>query len=176
VDDVEVSTVVHVPPGEAYDFLVDFPRYANYSEYLQEVRSDGDGSPGTRYELEFSWWKLTYTARTEVTDAERPERIDWAVVKDIDAHGHWRVAEVVEEAPEGVETASEVTLRISFDPGSASSGSIDLPRFVSLSWVVEKVKPLVQEEAERVVERIVADLEGESRPVDLEIHATPDSV
>ena len=45
-----------------------------------------------------------------------------------------------------------------------------------MSWVIGKVKPLIQEEAERVVRRIVADIEGEDREVDLEIHSTPDSV
>ena len=45
VDRVEVSTVVHLPPEEVYEFIVDFPGYANYSEYLERVRSDGDGSP-----------------------------------------------------------------------------------------------------------------------------------
>ncbi len=29
---------------------------------------DGDGASGTRYALHFSWWKLTYTAHSEVTD------------------------------------------------------------------------------------------------------------
>ena len=176
MDEVEVSTVVYVPPAEMYDFIVDFPRYANYSEYLEEVRRDGDGSPGTRYALRFSWWKLTYTAHTKVVDADPPNRLDWRVIKNIDADGHWRVEEASDEAPDDVETASRVSLRIEYDPSSVNAGSIDLPRFVSLSWVIEKVKPKIQSEAERVVERIVADLEGESRDVDLTIHTTPDSV
>lgn len=176
MDQVEVSTLVHLPPAEVYDFLVDFPRYANYSEYLEEVRSDGDGSPGTRYALRFSWWKVTYTAHTEVTGADPPTRIDWRVTADIDASGYWAVEEVPDEAPPDAETASRVRLHVEFDPGSASVGDVGLPSFVSLSWLVERVVPLVQEEAERVVERIVADIEGEPRPVDLTIHATPDSV
>jgi len=176
VDEVEVSTVVYVPPAEAYDFLVDFPRYADYSKYLEEVRRDGDGSPGTRYALRFAWWKLTYTAQTRVVSADPPNKLDWRVTKDIDADGYWSVADVSEEAPEGVDAASEVTLRIEYDPDSVTAGSIDLPRFVSLSWVVEKVTPLIQNEAERVVERIVTDLEGEHRDVELTIHTKPDAI
>lgn len=176
MDEVEVSTVVYLPPAEVYEFLLDFPRYANYSEYLTDVRSDGDGSPGTRYALRFAWWKLSYTAHSEVVEVDPPNRIDWRLVKDIDARGYWRVEQAPDDAPEGVEMASRVTLRVEFNPDSASSGAVDLPRFVSLSWVIEKVKPKIQSEAERVVERIVADLEGESRDVDLTIHTTPDSV
>jgi hypothetical protein len=174
VDTVEVSTVVYVPPEAAYEFLVDFPRYADYSEYLQAVRADGDGSPGTRYALEFAWWKLTYTAHTEVTDVDPPNRIDWEVVSDLDASGYWRIEPVPDQAPSDAETASRVTFTVRFDGDSVTDGAVDLPRLVSLSWVVEKVKPLIQREAEGVVERIVADLEGEHRRVELTIHATPD--
>jgi uncharacterized membrane protein len=176
VDEVEVSTVVYLPPAEVYEFLVDFPRYARYSKYLTEVRADGDGEPGTRYALTFSWWKLEYTAHSEVTDTDPPTQIDWELVRDLEAKGYWRVEEVSDAAPEDVETASRVTLRVEFDPSTASVGRLKIPSFVSLSWVIDKVKPLIQEEAERVVERIVADLEGRSRDVELTIHTTPDTV
>jgi uncharacterized membrane protein len=85
VDSVEVSTVVYVPPEEVYDFLVDFPRYAKYSKHLEEVERDGDGSEGTRYDLTFSWWMLSYTARSEVTGLEPPDRIDWQLVRHLRA-------------------------------------------------------------------------------------------
>jgi hypothetical protein len=177
VDTVEVSTVVYIPPAEAHEFLVDFPGYARYSEYLDRVDQHGDGSPGTEYDLHFSWWKLHYTARSRVVAAEPPDRLDWTVVKDIDARGRWLVEEPAgEEAPPDRDHATRVRLQIQFFPDSADENAIDLPRFVSIGWVVEKVKPLIQEEAERVVRRIVADLEGEPRDVDLEIHTTPDSV
>lgn len=176
MDRIEVSTVVHLPPEEIYEFLVDFPGYANYSEYLERVRSDGDGSPGTRYALRFSWWRVTYTAHTRVTDADPPNRIDWEVIKDMNARGHWRIEEAPDLAPEGEETACRVTLQVEFEPGSVKVGQVGLPSFVSLSWLVEKVTPLIKEEAERVVERIVADIEGGSRPVELSVHATPDSL
>jgi uncharacterized membrane protein len=174
VDSVEVSTVVYLPPADIYEFLLDFPGYANYSKYLQRVHSDGDGSPGTRYALRFAWWKITYTAHTRVTEVDPPNRIDWEVIKDIDAEGYWELAAVPDRAPPEAETATRVTLRIEFD--ASSVGDVDLPSFVSTAWVVEKVKPLIQDEAERIVERIVADLEGEKRPVELTIHTTPDTV
>ena len=175
-DAVEVSTVVYLPPEDVYEFLVDFPRYANYSTHLTEVRQYGDGGPGTEYDLVFEWWKLRYAARSRVESVDPPDRIDWLIVKDIDAAGYWSVEEVPEEAPPDRETASRVTLRVDFHPGSVDSDAIQLPLFVNLSWVIEKVKPKIEAEAERVVRRIVADLEGESREVDLEIHSAPDTI
>jgi ribosome-associated toxin RatA of RatAB toxin-antitoxin module len=176
VDRVEVSTVVYLSPEGIYEFLVDFPRYARYSKYLTEVTQNGDGGPGTRYTLRFAWWKLSYTAHTRVTDVDPPRALDWEVTEDLDARGHWRVEPDGVEAPSGREHACRVRLFIEFDASSAAPRALDLPRLVSLDWVIEKVKPLVQREAERVVERIVADVEGEPREVDLEIHATPDTV
>ena len=174
MDSVEVSTVIYLPPPEVYEFIIDFPRYANYSKYLERVHQDGDGGPGTGYALRFAWWKITYTARTKVTDVDPPNRIDWEVIKDIDATGRWSIEEVPDLAPPDAETASRVTLAIEFD--TATVGDIDLPSFVSVSWVVERVKPKIQEEAERVVERIVADLEGQQREVELTVHERPDNV
>ena len=162
---VEVSTVVYLPPKEVYEFLLDFPRYARYSEHLTEVRQFGDGTPGTEYALEFAWWKLSYTARSRVTDAERPRRIDWRVIEDIDAVGYWRVDPLEDEE-------TEVTLVVEYAPDSANDDAVDLPRFVSLEWVVRKVKPKIRAEAERVVRRIVADLEGERRDVTIEIETS----
>jgi hypothetical protein len=176
VDEIAVSTVVYLPPAEVYEFLVDFPRYANYSEYLREVRRAGDGSPGTRYDLTFAWWKLTYTARSEVTGTDPPERVDWRLTTDIAAEGRWRV-EPLEELPPGAPgdatEACRVCLEVEYDPDSVSAGALDLPALVSLDWVVRKVTPLIVEEAERVVERIVADIEGRSRPVELTVHRHP---
>ncbi|WP_336037154.1 type II toxin-antitoxin system RatA family toxin [Halobacterium yunchengense] len=157
---VEVRTDVRVPPAEAYAFLLDFQGYAEYSEYLQSVRRDGDGGPGTTYELTFAWWKLSHTVRSRVTATEEPHRIDWELVGGIDAHGSW----LVEEA----ESGCAVSLVVTYDAGSAR-GTLDLPAFVSLDWVVDRVVDLVVEEGERVVERVVADLEGERRPVDLAV-------
>lgn len=199
VNTLEVSTVVAVPPAEVYEFLVDFPRYARYSEYLDAVDQDGDGSSGTEYDLHFSWWRVSYTARSAVDALDPPERIEWSVVNDVDASGHWEVEPAPDAASDGGATvdessvgdstvddspeassaegegdadaasASRVGLFVEYDPDSVGSGVVDLPRFVSFDAILDRVKPLVVEEAERVVERIVTDLEGEPRPVDLDI-------
>jgi uncharacterized membrane protein len=177
VDTVDVSTVVYLPQDEIFEFLVDFPQYAEYSTHLDEVRRHGgDGSSGTRYDITFSWWKLSYTAASRVTDLDPPNRIDWRLVRDIDARGSWQVVPEPESAPSPDTPASRVRLYVEFAPESASAGGIGLPSFVSLDWVIERVKPKVRTEAERVVERIVADLEGQHRDVDLDIHTTPNSL
>ncbi len=167
---VEVSTIVHLPPKEVYTFLLEFRGYAKYSEYLRDVRQFGDGEPGTEYELEFAWWKLKYTARSKVTAVEPPERIEWRLIKDIDATGRWLIEPIGDGAKrDGTEPKTEVTFVVEYAPGSADDGIIELPRFVSLGWVIERIKPKVKAEAERVVRRVVADLEGEKREVELQI-------
>lgn len=174
MDDVEVSTVVYLPAPDIYEFLLEFPRYANYSKHLREVAHEGDGGPGTRYDITFAWWRLSYTAHAEVTGVDPPRRIDWRLTRDLDARGHWKIDPA--EAPPDKEAASRVRLHVTFDPASADGSVVDLPSFVSIEWVVEKVKPLIQREAERIVERIVADIEGEPRPVEITVHTGPDSV
>ncbi|WP_411962973.1 type II toxin-antitoxin system RatA family toxin [Haloferax sp. YSMS24] len=173
MDEIAVSTVVYLPPEEIYDFLVDFPRYADYSKHLREVRRRGDGTPGTRYRLHFSWWRLNYTAESRVTDVTPPNRIDWNITKDIHAVGRWRVEELDDlpaDAPADAETACRVFFEVEYDPSTVSAGDIDLPRFVSLGWVIDRLKPVLQTEAERIVERIVADIEGNPRQVEITIH------
>lgn len=185
MDELVVRTTVYADCETVYEFLVDFPRYARYSEHLDRVRRiDGEGGPGTRYALTFSWWRLTYTVRSEVTDVSPPNRIDWAIRKDIDANGHWRISPIdgetdTDDRDRTLETGSEdggenedacqVEFRVRFDPGSASSDAIDLPRFVSFEWVLRRVIPLVREEAKGIVKRAVANLEGRERPVNLEV-------
>lgn len=85
-----VTTEVYRPPPVVYEFLEDFPGYANYSEYLREVRSSGSGE-GRRYALTFAWWKLSYTAHSEVTALDPPRQIDWRIVSDLDAAGRWEI-------------------------------------------------------------------------------------
>ncbi len=177
MDAIVVSTVIYLPPEEVYEFLVDFPRYANYSKHLRDVRANGDGSPGTEYALRFAWWKLTYTAYSKVTEVEPPTRIDWVVTRNLDANGRWRIEpldDLPANAPADATTGCRVFFEIAFDPDSADTSSIDLPRFVSIDWVVEKVKPILVHEAQRVVRRIVRDLEGRDRRVELTIHEQPD--
>ena len=175
MDTIVVSTVVYEDPETIYEVLLDFPRYARYSEYLTAVRRlSGDGGVGTRYALDFAWWKLTYTAHSEVVDVDPPDQIDWRVIKDITANGHWEVDQretVPANAPEDVTVACDVSLRIDFDPDSADSDAIQLPRLISMGWVIKKVIPLIRNEAERVVQRAVADVEGRRRDVEFTVRA-----
>ncbi|MFB6111996.1 MAG: SRPBCC family protein [Halobacteriaceae archaeon] len=178
METLEIGTLVYLPPEEVFEFLIDFPGYARYSKYLQRVKTlSGDGGPGTEYALRFQWWKLSYTARSRVTSVDAPDRIDWEVTKDIDASGRWLLKEVEEaagaETPQ--DTATCVKMVVDYDPSSVGRGIIDLPRFVSFSWVIDQVQDLIVEEGERVVERIVADLEGERRPVDLSVRTSTTS-
>jgi hypothetical protein len=176
VDELVVRTEVYADPETVYEFLLDFQGYAHYSEYLREVRTlAGDGGPGTRYALTFAWWKLTYTARSEVTGVEPPERIDWEITKDIDAGGCWRVTPG-EDGDTDDGPKCEVALEVEFDPGSASPDALDLPRLVSFDWVLKKAIPLIRSEAERVVERAVRDLEGSTRDVELAVYVDSDRI
>lgn len=172
VDAVEITTVVFLPREEVYEFLLDFPGYARYSEHLTDVTVFGEGGVGTEYALTFSWWKLSYTARSRVTAVDPPERIDWILTKDIDASGYWLVEEV--EPPADRDAASRVTFRVEFRPESADGDAVDLPRLVSLDWVVRKVRPKVLSEAKQIVRRAVQDLEGERRNVELTISSDTD--
>lgn len=172
VDELSAQTVVYLPAETIYEFLLDFRQYSRYAEHLVAVDADGDGGPGTRYALTFEWWKLDYTARSEVTAVEPPTRIDWRIIKHIDAYGCWFVeplSEVPSEAPEDAETACRVWFEVAYDATSVSPGAIDLPRFVSLGWVVGKLQPVIRDEAQRVVDRIVADLEDRRRDANVEV-------
>jgi SH3-like domain-containing protein len=178
MDRVTVSTVVYTDPQSVYDFLVDFERYGDYTDYVKRVMASGDGGPGTRYAIEFGWWKLTYTARSRVVDLDPPREIEWRITKDIDANGRW-LAESVPlpaDAPEWAEVATKVTVDVEYDPGSVGPSALDLPRLVSLDWVLDKVKPRIAEAATQVLRRIVTDLEGQPRDPDLTVHRTPDDV
>ena len=185
MDELVVCTEVYADPETVYDFLVDFPQYARYSAYLEEVETlTGDGGPGTRYALTFSWWKLTYTAHSRVTGVEPPATIDWTITKDIDAGGRWRVTSMGDDRDDRTDAARSdeesgtgscrVALEVEFDPSSASPAVLDLPRLVSFEWVLKKAIPLIKSEAERVVERAVRDLEGSSRSVELDVYVDSD--
>ena len=173
MDRLVVSTDVYADPEAVYDLLLDFPRYERYSEYLDSVeRTAGDGGAGSRYSMRFSWWKLAYTARSEVTEVDPPRRIDWRVLKDIEARGTWRIDpldSLPADAPADADSGCEVRFEVRFDAESADASAVSLPAMVSFGWVLKRVKPLVREEAERVVERVVRDLEGRDRAVRLDI-------
>ena len=163
MEELEVGTDVHLPPEEVFAFLLDFPRYANYSKHLDSVDAFGDGGVGTDYALTFTWWKVSYTVRSRVTAIDRPERIEFELVRGLSANGEW----IVEPIEDG--TASRVRFVARYDPSTVASDAVSLPSFVSVNWVVDRVMPFLKEEAERVVERVVADLEGERRPVELTV-------
>lgn len=167
MDEIQVTTVVYVSPEEAFEFLMDFQGYTAFTQYLEEVRIDGDGGVGTRYDFVLSWWKLSYTANSEVTAVEPPERIDWKLVGGLDAEGSWILEAVPEEAPEDEETATRITFRAQYRIESVESAPIDIPRFLSTSALVKKVKPVALDEIGSVVQHIVEELEGESRSIDI---------
>lgn len=169
VDEIEVSTVVYASPEETFAFLTDFPGYTGFTEYLEEVRQDGDGSVGTCYDFVLSWWKLSYTATSELTGLEPPERIDWKLVGSLDARGSWLLEEVPEEAPHDRETATRIRFVANYRMESLENAPLDLPRFLSTEAVVDRVKPVVLDEIGDVVQHIVAELEGEQRDVDLHV-------
>lgn len=176
VDEVRVSTVVYAPREEVFAFLMDLRTYPKYSKHLRDVEREGDGGPGTRYTMTFGWWKVTYRAVSEVVAVDEPTSIDWRVVKDIDAEGYWQLTDAPEECPPDREHATRVELLIEYDPDSASAGAIDLPALVPLETVIDRAVGLIAQEAERVLERIVADLEGSERAVELVVHDSPDSI
>lgn len=166
---LDVTTTVHVPPPEVFEFLLDFPGYAEFSEYLQRVEQDGDGTPGTVYALTFAWWRLSHTVESEVTAVDRPDRIEWELLGAPDAHGHWGLEAVAAPDDASGTEATEVTFHVAYDPDSVGPGVLDLPALVSFDSIVDRALPKVESEAERVVERVVADLEGDRRAVDLTV-------
>lgn len=173
VERILLSTVVRRSPEEIFPYLESFEDYPRYAEHLKAVRKRGDGGAGTRYDLRLAWWKLTYTARSEVTAVRPPRSIEWRLVKDVDARGEWRIEPEPESAPDGVETASRVYFEAIYDPHTANEDAVSLPRFVSMDWVIRKLRPKLLDEAERVVERLVADVEGDRRNVKLTVHEAP---
>ncbi|MDJ1431117.1 SRPBCC family protein [Halostagnicola sp. A-GB9-2] len=176
MDRILLSTVVHRPPEDVFPYVVAFTEYPRYTEHLESVRKrrEGDaGGVGAIYDLRLAWWKLGYTARSEVVAVDNPHSLEWELRKDIDARGTWRVESEPEAAPEGVETASRIYFEAVYDPHSADGNAISLPRFVSLDWVIGKVQPRLLEEARTVVQRLVTDIEGEPREVELRVHETP---
>jgi uncharacterized membrane protein len=168
-----VETVVYRSAEEVYEFLLDFPRYGRYSEYLKTVTElDAADDEHARYALRFAWWKLQYTARSAVTDAVPPEGISWRLLNDLDAHGQWVVEgreELPADAPAWADTATAVRFEVRWKPHTVNSGALNLPRLVSLDWVINKVKPVIDREAQQVVRRAVEDLEGRERAVDVTV-------
>jgi ribosome-associated toxin RatA of RatAB toxin-antitoxin module len=173
VDRILLSTVAYRSPEEVFPYVRSFVDYPRYTEHLKEVRVNGDGNVGSIYDLRLAWWKLSYTARSQVTAIDAPHSLKWQLVNDLDAAGEWRVEPEPEAAPADAETASRIYFEARYDPYSANKDALSLPRFVSIDWVIRKVRPRLVSEAETVVERLVADIEGRHRDVELTVHAMP---
>ena len=192
-----LSTVVYRDPETVFPYLASFTEYPRYTDYLNEVR-EYEGKPSedrfstdflhardqaksdtrpdggtTWYDLHLSWWKLQYTARSEVIELTPPHSLKWKLRKDIDAEGEWRVEPEPEATPPGEETASRIYFDARYDPHSANSDAISLPRFVSMDWVIRKIQPRLYGEVEKIVRRLVADVEGTPRDVELCVHERP---
>ncbi|WP_247731535.1 SRPBCC family protein [Halovivax limisalsi] len=167
-----VSTDVYREPAAVFEAVASFEDYPAYASHLDRVTVDGDGGVGTDYELHFSWWKLSYAVRSTVTEIEPPERLGWRLTADLDAAGEWRL-EPIASADGDDGAATRLFFEATYDPHTADPDAISLPRLVSLGWVIDRVRPKLYDEAERVLERLVADVEGRPREIELTVHETP---
>ncbi|MFW6385280.1 MAG: SRPBCC family protein [Halodesulfurarchaeum sp.] len=171
METIEVRTEVRVEPRTAFEFLLDFTNYADFSPYVRDVTIETPGKSiagvsrgiGTIYDVTFGWWRLSYRIQTEVTDVRPPERIGWRVASDLDARGRWEVEPVQSEDGD----ATTVRFVVTYDSGGSEPNDFDRPSFISFDWIVDAVIPIIEKEGRRVVDRVVTALEGESRPVDL---------
>jgi hypothetical protein len=166
--------VVYLPREAVYDRLFEYTGYSRHTPNLDDVTIDGTGA-GTEFALTFSWWQLEYTARCRVTGVDPPARIDWEVLGGIESEGYWALDPEPSSAPPGGD-ATRVRLRIEFDRANSRVGGIRLPPMVSVDWVLRRIKPVVRREARRLTGRVVADFEGQRRPVELSVHATPETI
>lgn len=171
---LEVATDVFVEPEPIYDLLLSFTGYADYSEHLEDVTRHGDGSPGTEYDIALSWWRLSHTVRSRVTAVDPPNAIDWRLVSDLDARGSWLIDPVAEplgdvEPPAAEQPITRVRFVVEYDPASVDADALGLSKLVPVGTVVDKAKPKLRQEATNVVERVVEDLEGEARTVEVEV-------
>lgn len=173
VDRILLSTVAYRSPEEVFPYVRSFTDYPRYTEHLTDVRVHGDGGVGSVYDLRLAWWKLSYTARSEVTSITPPESLTWELRNNLAARGEWRIEPEPDAAPPEEETASRIYFEAVYDPHSADENAISLPRFVSLDWVIGKVKPRLLSEAKGVVSRLVEDIEGRPRDVELTVHELP---
>lgn len=169
------ETTVRRPPAVVFEALADLRRYEGYSEHLASVTRAGDGGVGTEYELRFSWWRIDYTVRSCVTAVDRPERLDFEVTSGIDAEGAWCLEPITQAGEQNPVTdddgpsATRVHFQVSYHPDTVAPAALDLPALTSLSWVIDRVAPLVEREAAGVVQRVVHDLEGSDRAVNLDV-------
>jgi len=169
---LSLATDVHVPPERAYEFLLDFPNYPRYTDVLEEVRREGSGDVGTEYHFDVAWWRISRTVRSRVTGLEPPRRIEWRLLGDLAVQGRWRVdppaADGASDAPTRVHLIAE------YDPAGSRLAGIGGAALLSSSRVRRTLATRLRADAESLLERIVADLEGSPRPVDLEVLEWPE--
>ena len=171
-DELAAHTTLHAPREDVFALLRDVEGYDEYTGYVDDVVRHGDGGPGTTYEVSLSWWRLSYTAEVLLTDVDPPARIEWRLVGGLDAAGTWTLEPVDADDP-AAETATDVTLTARYDPDSGDD-AVSLPPLVPWSAVLERLRPVVEREAGRIVEQVVADLEGEPRAARLEVQVRHD--
>lgn len=167
-DVIELATTIQAPRPEVFAVVSDVGGWTVYSDHVTDVTREGDGGPGTEYGVTLSWWRLAYTVRFRLADVDPPARVRWRVVADIDASATCHLEPADVDDPE-VADATRVVLTARYDPDSADDDALSLPPFVPVSSVVERARPFVEREAERVLSRIVADLEGEPRRATLTV-------
>lgn len=189
MDEIEARAVVRRPPREVYTALTDFPRYPAYSDYLAAVSREGgrgrgdrrssvetDGAGGarernahlgpgvdTRFALRFEWWVARYIVRARVSAVDPPRRLAFDLTRGLAGDGEWTIEPAPDEAPADG-GASRVRFAIRYDPGSVVDEAADLPRFVPLDRVIERIEPAIEREARRMAERVVDDL-GDGRVI-----------
>ena len=151
VNEIEVARAVDRLPEAVFDRIRAFESYPSYSSYLERVRPIETSESLPTYRLEFAWWRLSFETRTRVVALDPPNRIDWEVVADLDAHGSWAVTEDA--------GSSTLTLHVEYAPETLASENVSLPFGITLGWVREKAESLIETEATRVLDRIVADIE-----------------
>ncbi len=99
MDRILLSTVAYRPPEEVFPYVQSFTDYPRYTDHLKSVSVHGDGGVDSIYDLHLAWWKLTYTARSRVTNIDAPQSLEWQLTNDIDARGEWRVEPEPDAAP-----------------------------------------------------------------------------
>lgn len=171
---IEVTAEAAVEPVAAYEYLLDFTNYADFCRYVDRVTVetdenvfDGDqqqAGPGTKYRIRLGWWRLSVNLRAEISQVDRPEAIKWQVLSDVDAHGRWEV-----QPSDSNEEHSQIRFIASYDAAALSRSTFDLPPFVPMARVIDRLMPLMKESGRNVFEQIVWDLEGSQRPVEVTV-------
>jgi hypothetical protein len=175
VDATEASTELYVSQKDVYEFIQGYKGASKYSPHLDEVAQNGDGGAGTVYDITLSWWKLSWTSQSRVTKAVPYERIEWRTVSDVRAKGYWTMESIDPGTlPPDREVGTRLRLRIEFDPSSVRGHSIT--RFLPLSQLLNRVRPVVIRECKQLLSGIANDLEGEHRDVAYTVHQIPTSL